>query len=195
MKRSLLALAALALAAGAAQADTNVALGGTVTLSATAGFGNAGGWCCSAPADPSTVTDGVLLPLGQQWNIGTVFWGGSFNTDTVFIQLPTLSQVSSITLQADNNDDYGIRYEDNAGVWHDLVTISPHRSWGMDMGSASFGPVVAQAFSITNVGGDGLASVSEFQAMGTPVPEPESYALMLAGLGAMGFMARRRKAR
>jgi PEP-CTERM motif len=39
---------------------------------------------------------------------------------------------------------------------------------------------------------DGLGSYGG-QLSVTPVPEPETYALMLAGLGAIGFMARRRR--
>ncbi|MDZ7856412.1 PEP-CTERM sorting domain-containing protein [Sphaerotilus sp.] len=35
--------------------------------------------------------------------------------------------------------------------------------------------------------------VDNVSIMAAPVPEPESYAMMLAGLGALGFMARRRK--
>ena len=33
------------------------------------------------------------------------------------------------------------------------------------------------------------------ESIAVAIPEPETYALMLAGLGAMGFMARRRKSR
>jgi Ni/Co efflux regulator RcnB len=35
----------------------------------------------------------------------------------------------------------------------------------------------------------------EFQGQVAPVPEPSTYALMLAGLGVLGFVARRRKGR
>src|SRR5262245_58573098 len=82
MQRKLLALAALAFISGAASAATNVALGGTVTLSG-ATFGDSGGWCCGSLAAASTVTDGAVLPLNQQWNVDTVFWTGNAPSITV----------------------------------------------------------------------------------------------------------------
>jgi len=46
---------------------------------------------------------------------------------------------------------------------------------------------------IGEVGDNGEVAGSNFDLRTTPVPEPETYALMLAGLGVMGFLARRRK--
>ena len=47
---------------------------------------------------------------------------------------------------------------------------------------------------IGEVGDNGEVAGSNFDLRTTPVPEPETYALMLAGLGVMTFLARRRKA-
>jgi len=183
---------ALSLCSGLASAAGNVALGSSVSLTGT-DFGDSGGWCCGSLAAPSTVTDGALLPINQQWNIDTVFWTAlALDADTITVTLPTPAIVSRIDLQADNNDDYGIRYRDVGGSWHDLAVISPNRSAGMEMGSANFADITATAFAIYAAGGDYFYSVSEFQAIGTAVPEPATYALMLLGLMCVGAITLRR---
>jgi hypothetical protein len=56
-------------------------------------------------------------------------------------------------------------------------------------------------FTISNIGGSyydasynsSYFSISEIQVSVTPVPEPSTYALMLGGLGLVGFMAARRR--
>lgn len=64
-------------------------------------------------------------------------------------------------------------------------------TWPTGVFTLAFSDLVAgtYTFSLT---GTGAASISSSI---TPVPEPESYAMMLAGLGAVGFLLRRRAGR
>lgn len=191
------ALAALAPLAHAAPL-TNVAQGGNVVISGP-GFGNSNGWANGQLAAPSTVTDGVFLPVSTQWNIGTIFWAGGVPdlNDSITITLAQTASISSLHLQGDVNDLYAVSYLDLLGQWNSLATIAPNTNtnWGMGDGYASFGPVTASALRIVATGGDGSYAVSELQAMGTvasTVPEPSSAALMLAAFGALVPVVRRR---
>lgn len=189
-------LSGLALMASA-HAATNVAQGGFVLLNGP-DFGYvAPAWGPGVLAAGSTITDGTFLDQHHQWNLGTVFWGAAQTpTSSILIVLSQLYSVNTIVLQADNNDDYKIQYHGADHLWHDLVTVSPPDSYGMDTVTATLGSsVMADGFMITGANGDNLYAVSEFQAMNAPVPEPEGYAMLGVGLAAVGLIARRRKNR
>ena len=179
-------------------ADTNVALGANVVTngpgfdlpSVTWGAGN---------FQPSSIVNGTPLPDGTQWNEGTAFWTGSSSgdvADTITITLAALSNINSIQLQADDNDSYNVSYLSGSN-WVNLTTIGTSGSWGLatrpilTLGS----PITTSEFQITAAGGDGYYAVGQFIANGTiaAVPEPETYAMMFAGLGLLGFMVRRQK--
>lgn len=201
LKLTALTAALLILAFPLADAATNVALGGAVTTSGT-GFGISDGWGVGVLAGNSSLTDGVFLPVSQQWNIGTVYWqGGVPDTgDVITVTLAQASTVDSLHLEGDNNDAYSVSYRDLGGSWHALAVIDPNTnsSWGLGDGYASFSPVSATAFQITATGGDGSFAVSEFQADGAAipaVPEPTNLVLLAAGLAVVGLVARRRRQR
>jgi hypothetical protein len=53
--------------------------------------------------------------------------------------------------------------------------------------------LVDTSLNITSPWAAGAPTRAEFAANAAPVPEPETYAMMLAGLGLIGFTARRRR--
>ena len=173
-------------------ADTNVAEGKSVTLNGS-NWG-VGGWGGTL-ALGDTVTDGVFKGNGHIWDNDTVWWNGSQSPDAaVVINLNGLLTINAFTVEADNNDTYLLEYHSN-GTWLSAWDVPyAFNGGGMQSRSVVLGSaIVTDALRFTATAGDGYYSVSEIQAFGQPVPEPETYALMLAGLGLVGFAARRRK--
>lgn len=83
-----------------------------------------------------------------------------------------------------------------------MNTLLPQDFLGVDSSGLSSGNVGWYISSVDNVGGAGSLTISNFVVGVTAkqqtlfvavVPEPETYAMMLAGLGLVGAVARRRK--
>ena len=95
-----------------ASADVNVALNKPVSLVGAFGALRPGSRFGTLPLAPAaSLTDGVFLPEGRQWQTGTVWWdvnvaGGA--NDHIKIDLQGLFTVTSVNLQCDNNDRYRI---------------------------------------------------------------------------------------
>lgn len=70
-------------------------------------------------------------------------------------------------------------------------------SAGFSLYQLTFTPSASGSYglSFANSGGDNVGVLLDNVSVTSAVPEPESYALMLVGLGIMGSIARRRKVR
>lgn len=72
-------------------------------------------------------------------------------------------------------------------------TQTTQDSSGFGIGNAYLSTIPGQGWQLP-FGGSGFLSL-QYTAITAPVPEPETYAMLLAGLGLMGAIARRRKNR
>ncbi len=144
--------------------------------------------------------DGVFSPAGQDWQTDTAWWTGF--AESIVFEFDQNYTVTGYNVSLDNNDSYEIYLSQDGVNWglsnvsvSDIFVGASEGSvgWGMDNFSGSLTPTLARYAKVIAVDGDALNSVGELQFTAA-VPEPETYALMLAGLGLLSFAARRRAA-
>ena len=159
-------------------------------------------WADPPAASLSTITNGIYVAEGTDWQTGTVWWNENANAagapspalnNIIEINLNGLFLINFLSIQADNNDAYGIWVRDQNGVWNGLATAFPFGGPGMRERAGGFAPFLATAFRIDAFDGDGYYSLAEFRAVGEAVPEPAS--LLLFGTSGVALLARRRRQR
>ena len=138
--------------------------------------------------DASLIADGVTPAQGTAWNDSAcVWWHG---TQPYFVMdLGTVTRVSKVTLQVDNNDEYVVEYSQDGKIYRNLFTVRPsfgQVGWGMDTMSTDpsspdyvhqieFPPVMARFIKIRAAGGDDCYAVSEL-TVGDPAYVPPANA-------------------
>lgn len=204
MIQRLLASAALSVAAlGTAQAVTVTSIVGTGTF-------------FNSPS--ALLTDGDF-GLGFGWGSApTVSWAGQTGaTGVAFtLTLDTLYTLHDVRIGVDSNDFYAVQTSTDGTTWNTLFTslsasLDAGFQWGGSgslikkssvLGESAYSSLIdfpaspARYVRIFAAGGDDFYAVSEIQLVGTavPVPEPLTSAMLLSGLSALGFLARRRRA-
>jgi hypothetical protein len=113
-------------------------------------------------------------------NIPLSFTGGEWNT-----ALATMTLMSNADGVVGNSDDQMLA----SAIWSNSPNSNDLLSLAYN--SAITGPAYIQITGITDGGNGGIYS----GAIAAAVPEPETYAMLLAGLGLMGAVVRRRSNR
>lgn len=214
--RFTLSLAALAVA-GITQAHADsVAFSGfahgseSVNFSLTApnavlsGGGSAGGFLASLNGGPSFET--YCVDLYQHIGFGETYTDYTApNTTHIFANTHAYADLGRLYATAGPITDSVHEAAFQIAVWE--IAYETTGIYGLASGSATFSGGSADSSgalalasgwlsSLTNGAHPGIAvleSSGHQDMIYAPVPEPESYALLLGGLAAIGFVARRRK--
>jgi len=183
----------LAASCAAAQAHAEVLLDtfgpGNSTIGLNLGvFNNGqGGYFSQAVAfsTPSTVTvDAILAAIKGTGSANFGIMGDAAG-------LPSNSFLYSVVLNdpVANVSLTGLGWTLGAGTYWLAAVANPGFSGGWDTALRPGRPATDAAFDIP---GWSLSTVNPAARITTAVPEPETYTMLLAGLGLLGFLARRR---
>lgn len=142
-----------------------------------------------------------VSPVTNEWNsfgltISNAYWyidsrdpfdtmGLSIQTSPSSISLATAS--TNATIEYFVLEGYSGFYEAFDSAHSSLGSFTSDATSGQTQGSYTFNGLVS---SIEWAGEYGRAQISTLTL--APVPEPEAYAMLMAGLGLLGFVARRK---
>jgi hypothetical protein len=144
------------------------------------------GSAATAQASWSTFNDNAGVHQALEL-AGNIFVGGT--SDKYTFELASASSLTSDILGAGLPSIVG-----QVSLWADAAVDTLIGSYDFSSGSYSFGTLAAGDYYYKVVAKTGIGGyVLDSKMVVAAVPEPATYALMLAGLGALAFAARRRK--
>jgi hypothetical protein len=141
---------------------------------------------------------------GVQYNVSTLgFENIIINYDLRHSNTSSRYEQFQYSLDGSNFVDFSL-FDGNAGdTWFNNRTVDLSAISGADNNTsfafrvvAAFAPSTSTYVASSPTATYGTASTWRFDnvtVMGAPIPEPETYAMFLAGLGLMGFASRRKQ--